>query len=140
MSCSTCDDLRRQLREAREEVEAWEADAKSVALNDAALERLGRWKSRLKLRPASVLILMALADAPGRTLSRPTLLRVARGSPSGNVKGDPEGNVVGVAIYHARKALADARVDVKLHLDWGCGFRLTVEDAARLRAVMGEAA
>lgn len=136
--CATCDDLRRQLREEREELAEW-ARAKPVAPDDGlTLERLHRWCTRLKTPKGPTRLVIALADASPRVLTPEALLEIARSDGDGEVWN--ERNMVRVYVWRARRGLAAAGLSGALETVWGAGYVVPADQASRLKAAMGDAA
>lgn len=138
MSCSTCDDLRRQLREAREEIEAWEAGAREEAAVDLDGERLARWRRRLRASPAVCLTLMALAARPGKLTTKASIIAATRSAPGlerGRELGD---NLAGTYICLGRKALRRQLFAVQVQTVWGQGWMMHPVSAAHLCKSMGD--
>lgn len=140
MTCSSCDDLRRQLREARDEIAAWEANDRDAGRVEVSEERLGRWRQRLRTPPAVCLTLMLLVDREGRLQSKAAVIAATRAGPGLERDREPVDHLAGVYICHARKALRRLLGHIEIETIWGQGWVLQPDMARRLRVLMGEAA
>lgn len=138
MSCSTCDDLRRQLREAREEIEAWEAGARDDRHAWLSADRLARWRRVFgNARAGATVAMMMMVDKPDRLLTSP-LLNAATRCIGGAKADDPGAKVASVHIHYARRLLKAAACPAVVHTSWGQGWFITAPDAALIRALVGD--
>ena len=140
MSCASCDDLRRQLREAREEIEAWEAGERGAAAAECDLERLARWKRRLRAAHGTVLALMELADRPGRAVTYERVILATRRAPHANKADAPGPELAKVLVCYARRALARTALRVAIQTERSVGWSMTAEAARALKQAMGDEA
>lgn len=141
MTCSVCADLRRQLREAREEIEAWEAGKHEEAQVDCSLERLARWEGRLRTRRhGSVLALMLLASRPGIATTRDQIVRAARRSPHAATRDDTDtaSNLASVLVFHARQGLKRCGLKASIANEWGVGWSMDAASAREVMIAMGD--
>lgn len=150
MRCARCEELQRQLAAAREEVAAWVAYAQDERRVDADEDRLATWRTvygRQGIGP--VMVLIALADRPDRLLGELAVKAMTR-RPGMRQAEDLGSNVVTVWICRVRRVLralaaegrlperfGDKAAGVKCH--WRQGWSMAAEDAAVIRALVGEA-
>lgn len=137
MSCSTCDDLRRQLREAHDEIKAWEANSADDASAAVNGERLARWRQRLGAPPAVCRALMCLADRAGRPQGKDRIIAATRQA-AGQREVEARDALAGVYIFHARAKLKAGGFSVRINTLWGQGWVMHPCSAARLLASMGD--
>lgn len=113
MACTICDDLRRQLAEAREELQAWRAHGQSEERHAALAGRVRAWRGLFTLTPklghGPAIVLMALVDRGGRVVSRGTLFEATRVTPwrrQGDFNSDYSSErVINVHVSRLRGAL-----------------------------------
>lgn len=140
MTCATCDDLRRQLREAREEIEAWESGAREAAAAGATAERLARWRRTFAgARLGSVVAMMMMADHPDRPVTPAQILEATRGIPGVAWGSDPGRKVADVMICYARKSLKAAGCAAVIESSWGLGWFMSPAAAKLVKTWVGEA-
>lgn len=150
MTCVHCDDLRRQLREANDELEAWRANDQEAG-GDAWTDRAERYRTAIK-GPAlsSIAILMLLIDRHGRVASHADLLEATRCGSAFLASDQVSGNIVGVQLSRLRVGLRDAAAKgllpavfgeqaAGIQRHWGVGYSLPIENAAALRQLAGDA-
>lgn len=151
MTCVHCDDLRRQLRELNEELEAWRGNRRDADAAEVFAVRLGRYQPLFKgSGRAAVQMLLLLLDRPGRAVSRAALLEATRWSASVKDTDQVDWKIVDVYLSRLRTSLrrlvdagrlpegfAGSSAGIQTH--WGIGYSLTVENAAALRQLAGDA-
>lgn len=141
MTCATCDDLRRQLREAREEIEAWESGGREAEAAGATAERLARWRKAFAgARLGSVVAMMMMADRPDRPVTPAQILEATRGVPGTTWGGEPGRKVADVMICYARKSLKKAGCAAVIENSWGLGWFMSPASARLVKTRAGEAA
>jgi len=140
MNCSTCDDLRRQLREARDEIEAWEAGARDDQSFAVEAERLAQWRRRMRATPAVCLTLMALAARPGRLVTKAQIIGATRAAPGLERDRELGDNLAVTYVCLARKALRRQSLSVHVGTVWGQGWMMHPCSAKHLLAAMGDPA
>jgi hypothetical protein len=155
MGCSTCDDLRRQLAAAHEELEAWRAHGQSEERHAALVGRVHAWRGLFTLTPklgyGPAIVLMALVDRAGRIVSRGTLFEATRVTPwrrLGDFNSEHSSeHVVAVHLSRLRGAmrleaaagrLPDVcrRHDAGIESAYGGGYMIPKALAAELRALV----
>lgn len=153
MTCARCDDLARRLAAAEEELAAWRANDRDerAGRDHADWSRVKAWRDLLPdLPPSPALMLLALLDARGRTLSPEKLMAATAGSPGKPSDHDPDPKIANVHVWRLRRALrAAARLgriparhraqDGGVTTDWGQGYAIAPDVAAALKAAAGEA-
>lgn len=124
MTCARCEQLTRELREAREEVAEW-ARMDRARLDDDDVQRIFRLKSAFRLTECDARVLAALMARPGHQFTKENLLPYASIHPD-----DVRCKIVDVRICKIRKALA-ARPEfpAKIATNWGTGYSIAREDA-----------
>lgn len=139
MSCSTCDDLRRQLREARDEIEAWEAGARDDHQDWLKADRLSHWRQTFGgSRMGAVVTLMLMVEKPDRLVNSQMIVAATRNMPGARVDGDPGPKVASVHVHYARRFLKAAGSAAQVRTSWGQGWFMTATDAQAVRALVGE--
>lgn len=136
-ACPTCDDLRRQLREAREELAEWQLSAEPDATAENALVVKASVVLRAKritaagrfVAPGDLRFLRALIRAAGRPVSHPDLLDASMRYGL-EPRGDAKLNVVRASICRtllASQGIPDAIVSVHAY-----GYEMPKGVAARV--------
>lgn len=151
MTCVHCDDLRRQLRERDEELEAWRGNRRDADAEDDFAVRLGRYQPLFRgTGRAAIQMLILLLDRPGRTVSREALLEFGRWSMCWKDSDQVTIKMVDVYLCRLRKVLrrlaaegrlpdAFATLQAGIQTHWGVGYSISVENAAALRQLAGDA-
>lgn len=155
MACTICDDLRRQLAEAREELQAWRAHDQSEERHTALVGRVRAWRGLFTLTPrlgnGPAIVLMALVDRGGRVVSRGALFQATRVTPwrrAGDFNSEDSSEcVVTVHVSRLRGALrieaAAGRLpevcasrNAGIEIAYGGGYVMPKALAAELRALV----
>lgn len=151
MMCRRCQELSRHLEAAREEIREWEAFARDERRVDADDNRLAAWRAVMGHgKPQGVLILMALVDRPGRLLNRWAIVTNTRHGPNAKTADAVDDKLACVLILQARRILRELAAAGRLPSRFGegasCivnhrafGWTMAAEDAAEIRALVGEA-
>jgi hypothetical protein len=151
MMCRRCQELSRQLERAREEIREWEAFARDERRADADDNRLAAWRAAMDHgKPQGVLTLMALVDRPDRLLNRWAIVTGTRTGPNAKTADEVDDKLACVLILQARgilRALArTGRLPARFGQGASCivnhrayGWVMAAEDAAEIRALVGEA-
>ena len=136
MGCPDCDRLRRELREAREELAEYEAAGPAPAATGEAA-RMGRWMAALGCPHGQAQMAMVFAEAPDRTFSRDELVEKLRGCG----RADPFDRSVDTRIKRLRRSLkaATGRPDT-IRTQYGVGYYMDAATARAVRAIAGEVA
>lgn len=133
--CDQCDILRRELREAREEIAAWREHDATPTVADT--ERVGRWTQRLKVTVGQARALIAFCATPDRVLTREDLTPFLRRRED----VDFYDRSVDTHVKRIRRTL-EAQLGQRVWIEaiYGLGYAVPVEAAALLKAAAGEAA
>lgn len=139
MTCADCDDLRRQLREAREEIAAWEAGAREDHVAWLTADRLARWRRAFgRGRLAAVVTLMLMVEKPDRLITTQMIIAAGRSVPGATRDRDPGPKIATVNVFYARRYLKAAGLSALIRLSWGQGWFMTAADAKAVSAFVGE--
>lgn len=141
--CAECDRLRGLLAEAEADRDAWRGLAESDASAEVESLRVADWQAVLNAPPRAVVVLIWLADRPGRVLRPETAWALTRAAPCALRDRDDDDRsrvTVNVAMWSARTALRNAGLTVSIETIKGVGYRMDAASAAALKAFVGEAA
>lgn len=133
MRCAECDRLRVALLEAKQELEAWQAYAADDDPAGPDLDRLARWRSRLKSPDQVAAVIMMLADARGRVVTKLQIVDALRHHPGARVD-EPNDKLGTVLVSKARAVLERFALTTAISTHWGLGW--SMDDSAR-RQVLG---
>lgn len=135
MPCDECDALRRQLREAREEIAEYEA-----ATDSGDTARINALRIKLRIRPMTAKVIDTLMDKPGMLTRLDYIVErtEAGGKRSDTMPPSRRGplGVVRTNISWARKALVEKGIRggiVNMH---GEGYTMTKEAARAVEALL----
>ena len=129
--------LTRELREAREEIEAWSdlrKDKRSVQENfperiarrRETLNRVGPLMQAFSLSPIEARAVEAILNVAGEVIEKPAVFAAMQCAPHTDAK------IVDIVVCRARKKLpADSFATV-----WGIGYRMTTAAAGKIREEM----
>lgn len=143
MSCARCDQLARDLADAREELEAWRANDRAEGRADIDLSRHTRWADLIGGTGQRVGILLSLLDRPGLPVSYQRLAE--------RLGEDVTVETVKVQLWHLRRCIKRratqgrlprryAALDGGITTHWGLGVSIAADAARELKAAAGEAA
>lgn len=138
MACDECDRLRRDLREAKEELAEYRADRPApVAVNDNA-DRMGRWMKALDCPYGQVRLLMTFVESPGRAFDRDALLDHLEGFG----RSEQTDRAIDTRIKRLRASLRAAlRTNTNpISTLYGIGYVMDAPTAHTIKAMVGEAA
>lgn len=149
MSCARCDALAREAADLRAEVEAWRANDADTIMDEAAADRLARWKVSLgPISHGEVILVLTLVDRVGRVCSADRLVKMLRTSPFARVE-DPQPKLAQVYVCRVRakfRRMAKAgqlpsrfaAIDAGILTHWGQGWSMADMDAAAIKLFVGE--
>lgn len=133
--CASCDRLRAELREVKEELEEWRLRGEKEVDDRAALIQ-----TALSATPQVSRVIDAMMDNPGRLIESHTLVDVlhynGRGGDLPKYGTTDEGRLLKVIIFHARKTLERAGITSPIETIWGRGYSLSRDKAVELRAIL----
>lgn len=133
MMCPTCDRLRAELREVREELAEWRMSEGESQNGDVAI--IARV---LKISPQSAKVVNELMSAPSRLVPTDRLVEAMDYGGLGMDKGrwTFEGNALKVVMSMARKGLREAGLPEAISNVWGRGYIMPRSKATELRAIL----
>lgn len=137
--------LEARVAELEDELAAWRHDADQVRVNAARMKRAVAIRDRLqpldvRCALAACGIFMCLVDHPGAAIPKARLVAASRYAgedvpwPSSSRADEPEPKVVAVQVAHLRSALRQVGLEAAIEAVWGVGYRVSAENAARLKA------
>ena len=138
--CANCIRLTRELREAREEVEAW-ADMRKgkksvqdnfperMMLRNDALNRVEPLMRAYSLSPIEAKAVEAVMSRAGEVVEKTDVFQAMQCAPHTGAK------IVDIVICRARKKLPPKSFATV----WGIGYRMTIDAAVVIRAAMENA-
>lgn len=135
-ACAHCEDLRRQLREAKEEIAEW---ARGGVATNGRIERAYRVTAALRakglkgvrLAPGDIRLLLELLAKPGRPHSHEALL-FATAVDGQLTEALPK--LTAVRICTLRQLLAANGFSDVVRTVWGFGYEISAADAAKVAA------
>ena len=153
MTCVHCDDLRRQLRERDEELEAWRGNRRDANAEEARSQRVERYRALLRGSGAAISaigMLLLLVDRAGSVIRNDSLLIASREGSAWLAADEVCTNVVSVQLWKLRRGLRRLAASGRLpegfggasggiETHWAVGYSLTIENAAALRQLAGDA-
>jgi len=130
MPCDSCDRLKRQVRELKEEIAEWDRTENNESLAD-------KLRLRFRLRPQAAYTLAAMIERPGRVFSKQAIIQHIGydGSPM-ETKRDGEDQSVRTNISWVRSGLKYAGLDVEVRNIHAQGYLISKEDAEKVRALL----
>lgn len=141
MTCARCEAHAVRIAELEEELAAWKAYRADEANLAGDLERLDRWRRAFRVTASRALMLMLMVERAGSIVTRRQLVAAASLAP-GSGSSDPDDRnpkVADVYLCRIREALARHHLG-KVETVWGCGWRMSAETAAAVKAFVGEGA
>lgn len=139
MACRQCELYAVQLAALTEEVEAWRRREADEAREQLDHDRLARWRWALKFEPQMALLLMTLADARGRVLTREAVDRALRLAPGCWRGADVSGRLLGVVVWKTRRGLKRwPAVAGAIRTERGVGYRMPPPERQALLELVGE--
>ena len=135
MRCAECDRLRAEVADLREQLAAWEDYDRAAP--DA--DRIARWQDAFGVSAQTVRVLMALADAKGRVVSREHLVTVTRRLPDAKAT-DPHRTLAQVLVWKVRRRLDGLGLGGGIETYRGLGYIMAEGLRQRILAMVGEGA
>ena len=134
--CVSCDRLRAELREVKEELAEWKMREDDSVDGDIAL--ISR---TLKLPPQPARIVNELMSAASRVVTSEKLIESMDYGGRGGDKGrwTAEGNAMKVCLSMARKGLREAGLHDAISTVWREGYIMPKSKAVELRAILDAA-
>lgn len=133
--CQTCDKLRAEIRELREELAEWRNQDSIHESGDAAIIA-----TRLKTWPQVAKLIAILAENENRVVSREYFVEALEYAGAGrdhDRRGTDEDRWLKVIVSRARRALESVGVFDAVGNVWGQGYIMTKEKARDVRRVVG---
>jgi DNA-binding response OmpR family regulator len=122
--------LRVEVRELREEVEAWRTYDPADLAGDIYWDQIDALRRRLRCPPRISRLLIGMAKTPDRVVGKAAVLKLM------GAGEEVFENGARVAITTARNALGAIGYDGVLETVWGRGYRLTPNGAAYINGVI----
>ena len=139
MSCIHCAAIKAERDDLREQVKAWDREGQGPVPIDVS--RRSHWHRHLQIQPAAVGMLIAMVDATPHPVNKDSLIAASRIGRSNELEM-PGYSLVSVRICQLRKRLkilfAGEAHPPEIRVDWGIGYSIPRESAARIRAFVGE--
>lgn len=134
--CATCDKLRAELREAREEIKEWQKGSTS----ESEAEHWVFVASAIGLAPQPAKIVTALMDNPSKPVLKDTMFDLMEYGGMGrdfiHSGHTDEGRALSVIVTHARRKLEMFGIHDAIKNVRGVGYIMPRSKAVELRAIL----